>query len=453
MRRISGEEACSVLIRLETTGDEVLQQVIRALREELKHSRPRLLLDTLEVLGEKTMAEMGCHEASVLTLALCPATRMLTMRPSQAMCWDLHLGPLEARTLRVARDGSLGCVPDCIFSSDGSMALLEGGLTSHHLVDTKTGQRLHTLRGPRLTTCSQIDFCPTGKFIVAVYSHVDTAAVEMRKWTVDAGLCELHILCSEDSFAFSPNGEFLLLTHIDQSHVVQLWSSDLEEHLRTLDHGHGLDVSLNSCRTLSSFSPDSRQIVTGSSMGRVTIWDTLQGTQLCCFGARCRSGRQAGFLPTQHRVFTWSEQGVMELWATSGQRLFVLPFETVVDVFDDSFGFASETSLAFCFSSADHLARLWRTDTGQVLHVLDSLRYQGAGTTVSFSPHGDLVISRSERRLGEALVDTATGQRIRRLPTRGGVSRFVPEPRELPKWITERPAKEPLWYSALSDED
>ncbi|MEJ5340212.1 MAG: protein kinase [Thermogutta sp.] len=199
------------------------------------------------------------------------------------------------------------------------------------------------------------------------------------------------------SVAFSPNGRQVLTGSRDNT--ARLWDAATGKELRRFE-GHTEAV-------LSvAVSPDGRQVLTGSADKTARLWDAATGKELRRFEGHTEAVLSVAFSPDGRQVLTGSDDNTARLWdAATGKEL--RRFEGHTD-WVTSVAFSPDGRQVLT-GSRDNTARLWDAATGEELrrfegHILPVL-------SVAFSPDGRQVLTGSDTA---RLWDAATGKELRR---------------------------------------
>ena len=200
-----------------------------------------------------------------------------------------------------------------------------------------------------------------------------------------------------DSVAFSPDGRQVLSGSSDNT--VKLWDTATGREIRTFS-GHSEDVSS------VAFSPDGRQVLSGSWDNTVKLWDTATGREVRTFSGHSQSVSSVAFSPDGRQVLSGSEDNTVKLWDTATGREI------------RTFSGHSENVSSVAFSpdgrqvlsgSEDTTIKLWDTATGREIRIFSGHTY--VVNSVAFSPNGRQVLSGSWDGTVR-LWDVSTGKEI-----------------------------------------
>ena len=329
----------------------------------------------------------------VESVAFSPDGRTLaSATQGSVFLWDLATGEPTALSEH------LELFPGLAFSPDGSTLASTAYAwdASIDLWDVATGRRTATLTGASRDRV--LAFSPDGRTLAQGVYGGEVRLVDMAAGAAVGSLGPMRTIQSDhyvpmiESVAFSPDGT-ILAAGTDED-VIYLWDVESRARIRSLlgdvDRvSFGPDGFRTIAVTSLLFSPDGRTLASGSSRGRVRLWDLAAGTPTAAPASVHEDGVQAlSFSPDGATLASGSSDRA-DLWdVAKGASIRRLQSDRAygVDLSPDGTLFAT--------GHRDGRIRLWEVATGIPLATLE-----GHGHTVSrvvFSPDGEVLASSSQ---------------------------------------------------------
>ncbi|EMR91224.1 putative beta transducin-like protein [Botrytis cinerea BcDW1] len=258
---------------------------------------------------------------------------------------------------------------------------------------------------PLQSYCSALVFAPEKSIVRTTFEKCIPPWIQKKPivepyWNAMLQTLEGHT-STVRSVAFSPDGKQVVSGSYDKT--VRLWDTTTGLQIQPTLEGHTSTV------TSVAFSPDGKQVVSGSYDDTVRLWDTATGLQIQpTLEGHTNSVTSVAFSPDGKQVVSGSDDDTVRLWdtATGLQIQPTLEGHT-----------KSVTSVAFSpdgkqivSGSWDKTVRLWDIATGlQIQPTLEG--HTSTVYSVAFSSDGKQVVSGSDDKTVR-LWDTTTGLQI-----------------------------------------
>ena len=168
-------------------------------------------------------------------------------------------------------------------------------------------------------------------------------------------------------------------------------------------------VAGDSETTLAAFSPDGKQVVSGSKNGTMQIWAIASGRQLAKLDGHKGGVHATAISSDSERIVSGGEDRMVRIWdAVTGQAMYGIAGHGGAVL---SVAFSADRRIV-ASGSADKTVRIWNAATGRPLHTLTG--HECGVQSIAISPNGATIASAS--CMSVRLWDAESGKLTATLP-------------------------------------
>jgi WD40 repeat protein len=381
------------------------RQLAQKNEAQARQERDKALLTQSRFLADAAEQRVTADHATtglLLALEALPDTRSGIVRPYAPDAEAASFAALQEVRETAVFTGHGQRILTGAFSPDGERVITGGWDGAARIWDAKTGKQVATLGPGKGAVVTAVAFSPDGARI-AMAINVDSAVVVCDALTGE----KLQTLSGHTlpilSTSFSPNGRQLVTGSANNTAIIWDLSSG---RAATVLKGH------SSLVRSAVFSPDGQRVATASDDKTIRIWDVATGQQITSLNANERTW-DAEFSPDGNRIVSASVDQAAHIWDLESGKLVIslnghhLPVTTAA--------FSPDGKLVVT-ASLDKTARIWEASSGKSITEL-----QG---------HSDIVTKAGFDRSGERIITASwdgTGRIWRVHPSYDGIRFIRPE--------------------------
>ena len=339
-----------------------------------------------DVQSGKVIKIFNGHSNMVNSVAFSPEGLQLASGSGDktVKLWDVRSGKL----IKTFEGHSYG-VYSVAFSPDGQYLVSGSRDKTLKLWDVQSGVLIKTFEG-HSTVVTSVDFSSDGQQLVSG-SYDKT----LRLWGVRSGKLiktfEGHSN-GVDSVAFSPDGQYLVsgsttvpgTDHDYDEKTLKLWDVQSGKLIKNFGGRRGYSGDIGSI----AFSPDGKQLVSGSRDKTLKLWDVQSGKELKAFKGHSGSVGSVAFSPDGKQLVSGSWDKTLKLWdAQSGKEL--KTFKGHSDTIE-SVAFSPD-GLQQASGGNGKTVKLWDVKSGKLIKTF--VGHSDTVESVAFSPDGQQLVS------------------------------------------------------------
>jgi WD40 repeat protein len=271
--------------------------------------------DDLKIWDARTGREIRTLAVSrVTSIAFSPDGRTIISNGHDSLIGSRTIKLWDARTGREIRRFADFHAISIVFNPDGNQfaSSHRGGVII--LWDTATGREIRRIATGHTSHIASIAFSPDGRQLISCSSGSTDSGVfmegEIKLWDVVTGR-EIRRFIGHTSgvmsIVFSPDGRQILSSSIGilesgryRDWEIKLWDTNTGREIRSFS-GHSDGV--NSV----AFSPDGRQLISGSRDNTIKLWDIATGTEIRTFFGSTSSINTVKFNTNGTQFFSGSD--------------------------------------------------------------------------------------------------------------------------------------------------
>ncbi len=263
------------------------------------------------------------------------------------------------------------------FSTDGNILASGSSDRTIKLWDVNKGKIIKELQIHK-SGVAGVFFAPDGKTLYS--SGYDGRIIS---WDIETGQAQRVVEDSHNvtTMSLSPNG--MLIAYGTVSFEIKIYEAK-SWNLKHILEGH------KNTPTVMAFSPDSRVLASGSSDGKIILWDVQTGEKKIEMEER-GAVRSLAFSPDGRNIATGSFDNMIKIWDTSTGKLVQGTIRQRVLMISMLALAYSPNGKIIASASDNGIIRLWNARNNILQGVLTG--HENWVSTLAFSPDGSILAS------------------------------------------------------------
>lgn len=212
--------------------------------------------------------------------------------------------------------GHTDFISSAVFTPNGKNIVSGSNDKTIRIWDISSGKELQKFTVQN-TGVKNVSVSPDGQYIVSCGFDNGESRTHMKLWSISTGkeILEYMGYSAEGSASFSPDNKFVLASGGRVGMSAGVWLIKREVYDRSF-HGHTSSVNF------AQFSPDGKQVVTGSSDRTVRLWDFASQKELSILRGHTADVTSVAFSPDGKQIISGSMDNTLRLWdIASGKEL------------------------------------------------------------------------------------------------------------------------------------
>jgi WD40 repeat protein len=257
------------------------------------------------------------------------------------------------------------------FSSNGKNRIISSGHEgSIRIWSTRWEKELKAIQNSRINVASFV----TGASAIATVT--DDEPIVIRDVRSGAEVCQLNGNAQRPTaVAMSPDGKQLAAACTDsrsQSGFVRIWDVDSEVERMTLAQEHRLTSSVTSLIRTITYSPNGKELATGSDDHTIRIWDSATGKSVRSLRRPGGAIRKVVYSRDGTRLASCGDNQPIRLWDAQAGEQPIREFADSQKVEAVDLAFSADAKV-LASGGSDGRIILWDVASGEPVHTIGKL--------------------------------------------------------------------------------